>query len=128
MLIKDIIVILNSRIKLSDKEKNINTNKNNRESWGYKKDEDYYSLRHLIKSIDKYLSVGAAYLLNVGPKADGTIDSTSRKILQKIGQWHDSVKESFVDVDFAKDLVEDDTVLITKRGNTIYIHLILNQN
>ena len=95
-----------------------------RESWGYKKDEDYYSLRHLIKSIDKYLSVGAAYLLNVGPKADGTIDSTSRKILQKIGQWYDSVKESFVDVDFATDLVEDDTVLITKRGKTIYIHLI----
>ena len=95
-----------------------------RESWGYKKDEDYYSLRHLIKSIDKYLSVGAGYLLNVGPKADGTIDSNSRKILQKIGQWYDSVKESFVDVDFANDLVEDDTVLITKRGKTIYIHLI----
>ena len=95
-----------------------------RESWGYKKDEDYYSLRHLIKSIDKYLSVGAAYLLNVGPKADGTIDSTSRKILQKIGQWYDSVKESFVDVDFAKDLVEDNAILITRRGKTIYIHLI----
>ena len=32
--------------------------------------------------------------------------------MQKIGQWYDSVKESFVDVDFVNDLVEDDTVLI----------------
>ena len=92
-----------------------------RESWGYKNDEDYYSLRHLIKSIDKYLSVGAGYLLNVGPKADGSIDGTSRRLLRNIGRWYHSVKESFIEVDFAN--VEDENILITKRGKTIYVHL-----
>jgi hypothetical protein len=43
------------------------------ESWGYRKDEDYYTDRHLIRSIDRYLCRDANYLLNVGPKPDGTI-------------------------------------------------------
>ena len=94
-----------------------------RESWGYKTDEDYYSLRHLIQSIDKYLSVGAGYLLNVGPKADGSIDRTSRRLLRNIGIWYRSVKESFIDVEFVKEFVEDTDILITKRGETIYVHL-----
>ena len=43
------------------------------ESWGYRIDEDYYTDRHLIRSIDKYLARDANYLLNVGPTPDGTI-------------------------------------------------------
>jgi alpha-L-fucosidase len=41
------------------------------ESWGYRKDEDYYTDRHLMRSIDKYLARGANYLLNVGPTGEG---------------------------------------------------------
>ena len=43
------------------------------ESWGYKIDEDYYTDRHIIKSIDSYLARDANYLLNVGPTAEGVI-------------------------------------------------------
>ena len=43
------------------------------ESWGYKKDEDYYTDLHLERSIDRYLSRDANYLLNVGPTAEGLI-------------------------------------------------------
>ena len=34
-----------------------------------------------------------------------------------------SVKESFIDVEFVKEFVEDANILITKRGETIYVHL-----
>ncbi|MGH2565210.1 MAG: alpha-L-fucosidase, partial [Ginsengibacter sp.] len=34
-------------------------------SWGYNKDAEYYADRYLIRSIDKFLSANANYLLNV---------------------------------------------------------------
>lgn len=64
------------------------------ESWGYRRDEDFYSDRHLLRGIDKYLARGANYLLNVGPMADGTIASEAAAILRRIGQWHGAVRES----------------------------------
>src|SRR5206468_634176 len=42
------------------------------ESWGYRRDEDYYTDRHLIRSLDRYLARDANYLLNIGPMGDGT--------------------------------------------------------
>ena len=58
------------------------------ESWGYRKDEDYYTDRHLMRSIDKYLARDANYLLNVGPNGDGTIPDESAAILRRIGKWY----------------------------------------
>ncbi|MDF2723908.1 MAG: hypothetical protein K0Q59_3583, partial [Paenibacillus sp.] len=44
-----------------------------RESWGYRDGEDYYTNKFLMQSIDKIMAMGGNYLLNVGPKPDGTI-------------------------------------------------------
>ena len=43
-----------------------------RESWGYREGEDYYAHKFLMQSVDRILAMGGNYLLNVGPKADGT--------------------------------------------------------
>lgn len=94
-----------------------------RESWGYKSDEDYYSHRHLISSVDKAMARGANYLLNVGPKADGTIPGEAVEILGVIGEWYERVEESLLDVEPASDLIENRDVLLTRRGNTLYVHL-----
>jgi alpha-L-fucosidase len=93
------------------------------ESWGYRSDEDYYADRHLLRSIDKYLARDANYLLNVGPKPDGTIGEESATILRRIGAWYKSVKESFADVVPASDLTKNRDVLVTRKGNTLYVHL-----
>lgn len=93
------------------------------ESWGYKKDEDYYTDRHLIASIDKYLARDANYLLNVGPTSEGIIPSQSAEILKRIGTWKKSVDESFSDVAFNQGLTEAAGVLTTNRDNTLYVHL-----
>ncbi|NLG50781.1 MAG: alpha-L-fucosidase [Chloroflexi bacterium] len=94
-----------------------------RESWGYRADEDYYSNRHLIASIDKAMARGGNYLLNVGPKADGTIPDEAVAILRAVGGWYNSVKESLLDVEPASHLIENREVLLTRRGNTLYVHL-----
>ena len=93
------------------------------ESWGYKKDEDYYTDRHLISSIDKYLARDANYLLNVGPTGDGIIPGEATEIVKRIGVWKKSVDESFSNVTADPDLLNIPGVLVTKRSRTVYVHL-----
>ena len=93
------------------------------ESWGYKKDEDYYTDRHLVASIDKYLARDANYLLNVGPTGEGLIPPQSAEIIKRIGIWKKSVDESFNNVEFNSGLTEAAGVLTTNRDKTLYVHL-----
>ena len=94
-----------------------------RESWGYREDEDYYSDRHLKASLDKVLAKGGNYLLNVGPMADGTIPQESSEMLRRIGEWYRVVKESFDQTEPASSMTANRDVLLTRRGNTVYVHL-----
>ena len=93
------------------------------ESWGYREDEDYYTDRHLMQSLTRFLGRGGAYLLNVGPKADGTICEQDSRILRRIGDWYRKVGESFAGTEPASDMVENEDILITRRDNTLYVHL-----
>ena len=88
------------------------------ESWGYRVDEDYYTDRHLIRSIDRYLARDANYLLNVGPRGDGTIPPESVAILERIGKWYQAVKESLEGTVPASHLTANRNVLLTRKGNT----------
>ncbi len=93
------------------------------ESWGYRSDEDFYTDRHLMRSIDRYLVRDANYLLNIGPKSDGTLPVESVSILGRIGNWHASVKESLEKVRNLSTLTSNRNVMLTGRGNILYVHL-----
>lgn len=98
-----------------------------REAWGWRTDEDYYTDRHLQRSIDKFLARDANYLLNIGPLPDGSIPEVAVAILRRIGKWYRSVREAFDDVMPASHLTENRNVLLTRsakgRGNVLYVHL-----
>ena len=101
-----------------------------RESWGYREDEDYYSHKHLMQSIDGILAMGGNYLLNVGPKADGTFPEECVSGLKRIGEWYKRTKEAFTGTvpcsymlnASAAHLSRYDNLLLTRRGNTFYVH------
>ncbi len=93
------------------------------ESWGYKTDEDYYSDRHLISSLDSYLARDANYLLNVGPTGEGVIPKEAITILKRIGKWKKSVDESFQNLQVDSKIISAPGVLATKHDRTLYIHL-----
>lgn len=57
-------------------------------AWGYRREEDYYSVRYLMESVDKIMAMGGSYLLNVGPTADGTICTQAVEKLRRIGDWY----------------------------------------
>lgn len=58
------------------------------QSWSYRENEDYYSIRYLTMSIDKIMAMGGSYLLNIGPKGDGSVDEQHRNIIERIGKWY----------------------------------------
>lgn len=93
------------------------------ESWGYRKDENYYTDRHLIRSLDRYLARDANYLLNVGPTAEGVIPDEAAAILRRIGRWYRAAEESLVDVEPASHLTSNRNVLLPRRDRTLYVHL-----
>lgn len=107
------------------------------QSWGYKADEDYYSLRHLIRSIDSVMARGGNYLLNVGPKADGSLPAPAVKTVKAVGRWYKKVKESFsappvpgllesgfkVYRGFPPELSANPGILAGKKGSILYLHL-----
>jgi alpha-L-fucosidase len=92
------------------------------ESWGYKKDEEYYTDLHLERSIDRYLSRDANYLLNVGPTAEGLIPDESYLILERLGEWYLSVEESYSNVEPAPQLIISKDVFVTTRDKIVYVH------
>jgi alpha-L-fucosidase len=57
-------------------------------SWGYKSwDDKWKSTETLIRNLVDIASKGGNYLLNIGPKEDGTIPQESIDRLQQIGKW-----------------------------------------
>ncbi len=93
------------------------------ESWGYKEDEDYYSLRFLRQSMAKYLAKGGNYLLNVGPMADGSICDIDQALLRQMGAWYKPLREAYDGTEPVSNLTDNHEVLLTRRDNTLYVHL-----
>lgn len=93
------------------------------ESWGYRENDNYYTAEYLTRSIDCKMAMGANYLLNIGPKADGSICKKQIELLDKIGTWHKKVEEAFIDTEPCSELTENPNVYLTKRDNNLYAHL-----
>ena len=56
--------------------------------WGLgKSDFNYKSLAYLIETLCACRKVGANYLLNVGPNADGSVPLMQQALLEGIGDW-----------------------------------------
>ena len=91
------------------------------QSWGYRENEDYRTLGYLTRAIDRMLSRGGNFLLNVGPKSDGTLPKESVELMKRVGEWYGKVRESYQAVNTVPNLVEGD-VIVTCRGETVYLH------
>ena len=58
------------------------------ETWGYKSyANNWKSTETLVRNLVDIASKGGNYLLNVGPKADGTFPQESIDILKGMGAW-----------------------------------------
>ena len=58
-----------------------------RNSWGYTDGNSFKSPTELIQNLIDVVSKNGCFMLNVGPKSDGTICAEERAALEAIGKW-----------------------------------------
>lgn len=128
-------VIINNRSGLpedfSTPEQDIRAEENERsweacmtmnESWGYHKTDDAWKTpKQLIRNLITCARQGGNYLLNIGPKADGSIPEESVHILNSVGEWMDKYGHTIYDAESCQvDLPF--FANFTRKGNILYVH------
>ena len=94
------------------------------QSWGYRSNEDFYSQRYLCSAIDRYMALGASYLLNVGPNGNGEITKEYEERLIRVGEWYRHMEgclECAQEDPFDYDVVRNKCIATKKNGKT-YLH------
>jgi alpha-L-fucosidase len=68
-------------------------------SWGYHShDYDWKPANQMLRYLVNNISKGGNYLLNIGPKANGTIPLEAQQRLKEIGAWIGSNQEAIYNV------------------------------
>jgi len=94
------------------------------DSWAYSKfDSNWKRPEELIRQLVKTVSCGANYLLNVGPRADGTIPAASVAALRRIGAWLKVNGESIYGAQPNPLGAELPWGVCTAKPGMIYVHL-----
>lgn len=93
-------------------------------SWGYRMDDDdYKSWQQCTEYLVRTAAKGANLLLNVGPRADGTLPEKAQEILKKMGQWLGRYGESIYSTQ-AGFTGEQSWGVSTMRHKTLYAHVL----
>ena len=93
-----------------------------KESWGFRKTEDYHSRYYITSSIDRYMAMGANFVLNVGPDEKGNIPERAKAIFSSVGSWYNNVKEALFAEPVKYEWASKYGFITTKSGNSLYLH------
>lgn len=93
------------------------------DSWGYQRaDNDWKSPATVIRNLISCVRDGGNYLLNIGPKPDGSIPEDSVRVLSEVGQWLARNGESIFESDLCQ-VRRSNYASFTRKGNTLYMHV-----
>ena len=94
------------------------------ESWGFRlHDRAWKAPSRLIKELASAAGYGSNYLLNVGPRPDGTIPDSARANLAAVGRWL-AVNGASVYGTRGGPLTPRPWGVTTQKGDTVYVHLL----
>ena len=92
------------------------------DTWGFKtQDHNWKSTETLIRNLIDIASKGGNYLLNVGPKADGTFPQATVERLRGVGDWMSVNGESLYGTQAA--LFRPAWGRVTRKHGTLYLHV-----
>jgi alpha-L-fucosidase len=94
------------------------------DAWGYvPSNARYKRTDQLIQNLVRCVSGGGNYLLNVGPKPDGTFPAMAVMRLKQIGRWMKVNSESIYGAGPAPFAADEAIGLTTAKSNTVYLHV-----
>ena len=92
-------------------------------SWGYQAaDDDWKTPKQVVRNLISCARDGGNYLLNIGPKPDGSIPEESVKILESVGAWTAKNGDAIYAVDRCQPR-RSNYATFTRKGTTLYMHL-----
>jgi alpha-L-fucosidase len=92
-------------------------------SWGYQKaDDDWKTPKTVLKYLITCARDGGNYLMNIGPKPDGSIPEESVRILTAVGKWMEKNGDTIYTAELCK-VKRSNYALFTRKGNTLYMHV-----
>jgi alpha-L-fucosidase len=93
------------------------------ESWGYHQADDAWKTpKTIVRNLVSCAHDSGNYLLNIGPKPDGSIPEESVRILTEVGRWTSRNGESIHTQDRCQPH-ESNYAAFTRKGNTLYMHV-----
>jgi len=93
-------------------------------SWGYNaKDKKFKSAKELIHYLARAAGHNANFLLNVGPRPDGTIQPEFVERLKEVGAWLAKYGESIYGTR-GGPIPPRDWGVTTRKGTKVYLHLL----
>lgn len=93
------------------------------DSWGYQRaDDNWKSSRTVVRNLISCVRAGGNYLLNIGPKPDGSIPEESSRVLNEVGAWMNTNGHTIYDSDLCQ-VSRSNYASFTRIGNTLYMHV-----
>jgi alpha-L-fucosidase len=92
-------------------------------SWGYQRaDDDWKSPKTVLRNLITCARDGGNYLLNIGPRPDGSIPEESVRILTAVGRWMEKNGDTIYTAEPCQ-VKRSSYALFTRKGNTLYMHV-----
>ncbi len=92
-------------------------------SWGYHAaDDDWKAPKAIIRNLISCARDGGNYLLNIGPKPDGSVPEQSVAILETVGGWMARNGAAIYGSERCQPR-RSNYASCTRRGNTLYVHV-----
>lgn len=99
------------------------------DAWGYVPNDNYKSTRTLVQLLIDIVAKGGNFLLDVGPKPDGTFPEPVLQRLSEIGGWMEINKEAIYSTQpIAPYKTENVCFTQSKNGSTYALYLLGEQN
>ena len=93
------------------------------DSWGYQAADDAWKTpKQIVRNLGLCARDGGNYLLNIGPRGDGSIPSESVRILTAVGHWMDRNGRTIYESEPCR-VHASEFAGFTRKGNTLYMHV-----
>lgn len=93
------------------------------DSWGYHRADDAWKTpKQVVRNLITCARDGGNYLLNIGPKADGSIPLETAQIFTKVGDWMSRNGDTIYGADKCQ-LTRSRNGSFSRKGNTLYFHI-----